>query len=94
MIEAIGQGHSATRPQQNHQLAAAARQFEAVFLAQMLAAAGAGQPSETFGGGAGEGQFASFLLDAQAQRIAERGGIGIAEMILRQHAADLPKGTT
>lgn len=91
MIHAIGHAQGPTPPQRQQQLAAAARQFEAVFLSQMLAAAGAGKPSESFGGGAGESQFASFLLDAQAQRIAERGGIGIAEIVLRQHAAQVPE---
>lgn len=64
-------------------LLAAARQFEASFLAKMLEAAGAAKPADSFGGGIGENQFASFLLDAQAQRISERGGIGIAEIIIR-----------
>jgi len=70
------------------QIKTAARQFEAVFLAQMLAASGAGRPSESQGGGIGESHFASFLLDAQAQRIAERGGIGLAETIIRHYAPE------
>ncbi|MBN2760988.1 MAG: rod-binding protein [Rhodobacteraceae bacterium] len=63
----------------------AAQAFEAAFLAQMLAAAGAGKPAESLGG-IGESQVASFLLDAQAHQIAERGGIGIAETIIRHFA--------
>ncbi|NBB96806.1 MAG: flagellar biosynthesis protein FlgJ [Alphaproteobacteria bacterium] len=66
-------------------LETAARGFEAAFLAQMLAAAGAGKPADTFGGGIGESQFASFLLDAQAQHIAQRGGVGLAETIIRHY---------
>lgn len=66
---------------------ATARQLEGVFLARMLAAAGAGQPTEGAHGGIGEAQFSSFLLEAQAQRIADRGGIGLAEMIIRHHSA-------
>lgn len=62
---------------------AAAQQFEAVILAEMLRAAGAGEVASEFGGGIGEEQFASFLINAQAERIAARGGLGIAEMTIR-----------
>jgi Rod binding domain-containing protein len=91
MIEGLGQAQIAARPPKN--LVAAARQFEAVFLSQMLSAAGAGKPAATFGGGTGEGQFASFLLDAQAQRIADAGGIGLAEMIIRHYDAASPEAS-
>ena len=64
-------------------LRASARAFEAAFLSEMLRAAGAGQSAGPFGGGIGEDQFASFLLDHQAERIAARGGLGLAEIILR-----------
>ncbi|MFN7002134.1 MAG: rod-binding protein [Roseinatronobacter sp.] len=60
-----------------------ARDFEAGFLAEMLSAAGAGRTPDTFGGGIGEDQFASFLVRAQAEQIAARGGIGLAEAVLR-----------
>lgn len=63
-----------------------AREFEAAFLAQMLTAAGAGKPMAEFGGGVGESQLSSFLLDAQAQQIAKRGGVGLAETIIRHYA--------
>jgi peptidoglycan hydrolase FlgJ len=69
------------------QLKAVAQTFESAFLAQMLAAAGAGEPSKTHGG-IGESQFASLLLDSQAQRIAKCGGIGIAETIIRHFSRD------
>lgn len=64
-----------------------AQTFESAFLAQMLAAAGAGKPSETLGG-IGESQFASLLLESQAQRIAKRGGIGVAETVIRHFLKD------
>lgn len=60
-----------------------AQQFEARILADLLRSAGAGEPVKGFGGGIGEDQFASFLVDAQAERIAARGGLGIAEMVMR-----------
>lgn len=58
-----------------------AGKFEAAFLSEMLKHAGLGKPSEAFGGGAGEEQFASLLRDAQADALADRGGIGLAESI-------------
>jgi peptidoglycan hydrolase FlgJ len=64
-------------------LARVAREMEASFLAVMLEQAGVGAPRGTFGGGAGEDQFASFLTRAYAERMAERGGIGLAEAIFR-----------
>lgn len=64
-----------------------ALKFEAAILAELLRAAGAEQTGTLFGGGIGENQFASLLLDAQAQRIADAGGIGLAEMALRRTLA-------
>jgi Rod binding domain-containing protein len=64
-------------------LARAARDLEASFLSVMLDEAGIGAPRGAFGGGAGEEQFASFLTQAYAERMAERGGIGLAEAIFR-----------
>ena len=74
-------------------LRAAAQKLEASFLAEMLKAAGLGGVSSDFGGGAGEEQFASFLVQAQADALVKAGGIGLAETIFealkeRQHAAD------
>ncbi|MDV7144777.1 rod-binding protein [Tropicimonas sp. TH_r6] len=58
-----------------------AMDLEATFLSEMLKHAGVGKTPETFGGGVGEDQFASFLRNAQADEIASRGGIGLAESI-------------
>lgn len=74
-------------PSAPSQLEQRAVEFEAVILAEMLRAAGGGQPAEGFGGGIGEEQFASFLLNEQARAIAARGGIGLAELILRTNLA-------
>ncbi|KMW59221.1 putative flagellar protein FlgJ [Candidatus Rhodobacter oscarellae] len=60
-------------------LRAIAEQLEASFLAEMLKHAGAGASRESFGGGAGEDQFGSFLRQAHAEEIAKAGGIGLAE---------------
>ncbi|TNC51681.1 hypothetical protein FHG66_05165 [Rubellimicrobium rubrum] len=59
----------------------AAIQLEAGFLKQMLSEAGLGRAPAGLDGGAGEDQFSSFLLDAQARRMAEAGGIGLAESL-------------
>jgi len=67
----------------------AAESLEATFLAEMLKSAGVGAPRESFGGGAGEEQFASFLRQAQADRMVAAGGIGLAESLfeaLKEHA--------
>lgn len=62
-------------------LRTAAIQLEATFLAEMLKAAGFGDSRTTFGGGVGEDQFASFMLEAQALDLAEAGGIGLAQAL-------------
>lgn len=59
----------------------AAQKLEATFLAEMLKSAGLGQSSESFGGGAGEDQFASFLVQEQAMQMVKAGGIGLSESI-------------
>ncbi|MFV2002408.1 MAG: rod-binding protein [Paracoccaceae bacterium] len=59
----------------------AAQKLEANFLAEMLKTAGLGTPSESFGGGAGEEQFGSFLLQAQADLMVQAGGIGLAQSL-------------
>lgn len=59
----------------------AAQRLEATFLAEMLKSAGLGQTSSSFGGGAGEDQFASFLVQEQALQMVRAGGIGLSESI-------------
>lgn len=67
--------------QSDSRLRDAAQKLEATFLAEMLKSAGVGAPRETFGGGAGEDQFASFLREAQAEEMVAAGGIGLAEAL-------------
>ncbi len=59
----------------------AANELETTFLAEMLKAAGLGKTRESFGGGAGEDQFSSFLVRAQAEQMTKAGGIGLAESL-------------
>ena len=66
---------------QDRALRTAAEKIEASFLAEMLKSAGLGKTSGEFGGGAGEDQFASFLVQEQAMLMVKSGGIGLAESI-------------
>ncbi|MDJ0822738.1 MAG: rod-binding protein [Paracoccaceae bacterium] len=80
-----------TAAPQDKALRMAAQKLEASFLAEMLKSAGVGKTPEAFGGGAGEDQFASFMRQEQARKMAENGGIGLAEALfqsLKERAND------
>ncbi|MEM9966512.1 MAG: rod-binding protein [Pseudomonadota bacterium] len=62
-------------------LRAAAEKLEASFITEMLKAAGMGKTSTVFGGGAGEDQFASFLVQEHAKAMVQAGGIGLSQSI-------------
>ncbi len=64
-------------------LRAVAQELEASFLSEMLKAAKFGEPRKAFGGGAGEEQFASFFRTEVAKKMAETGGIGLAEQLFQ-----------
>lgn len=68
-------------PPRDAALLEAAQNLEAAFLAEMLQSAGLGKTSEAFGGGAGEDQFSSFLIQEQAKHIVQSGGIGLAQSL-------------
>ncbi|UWQ91317.1 rod-binding protein [Rhodobacteraceae bacterium M382] len=68
------------QPSPMHQ---AAQELEATFLAEMLKSAGLGETPNAFGGGSGEDQFSSFLVQAQAREMARSGGIGLAESLFQ-----------
>ena len=65
----------------DHALHRASVELEAGFLAEMLAHAKPSDTGDGFAGGAGERQFSSLLTRAQADHIAQAGGIGLAEAI-------------
>lgn len=69
-------------------LRAKAEALEATFLAEMLAHAGFGEALDSFGGGIGEEQFASFLRQEQTEAIVRRGGIGLAESLFHALSGD------
>ena len=61
------------------------RQFEQMFLSQMLTPMFEGiSANGPFGGGKGEEMFRSFQVDAYAQAISRRGGVGIAQNVARE----------
>ena len=66
---------------QDAKLRQAAQQLEATFLAEMLKSAGIGKSRTEFGSGMGEDQFSSFLVQAQAEKMVEAGGIGLSETL-------------
>ena len=72
--------HRRTQPE-HAALRKAAVELEATFLAEMLKSAGFGESRGEFGGGAGEDQFGSFLVHAQAKQMALSGGIGLSESL-------------
>lgn len=67
--------------QRDAQLRDAAQRLESTFLAEMLKSAGLGETSDSFGGGIGEEQFASFLRAEQAKLMVDKGGIGLSETL-------------
>jgi Rod binding domain-containing protein len=65
-------------------LEATARDFEAVFIAQMLEPLFASVSTpEIAGGGKSEAFFKSLLQESYAKAFAERGGIGLADHVKR-----------
>ena len=74
-------GASSLSAQRDPRVLALAQKLEAQFLAEMLKSGGVGQGRESFGGGAGEDQFSSFLTQEYATAAVEAGGIGLSEAI-------------
>jgi Rod binding domain-containing protein len=63
----------------------AAKEFEAVFIAQMVSTMFEGVGTDgPFGGGYGESVFRSLMIDNYAKTIAERGGFGLADQVKRE----------
>lgn len=65
----------------------AAVKLETAFIAEMLRTVGFGMANHAASAGAGGDAFSSFLIAAQAEHIAERGGIGLAESLFRAMTA-------
>ena len=84
---ALSQGRSLPSLGKGADLAAskkAAQGFEAVFLSQMFGQMFQGVGKDgMFGGGAGEEMFRSLLVDEYGKLVAKRGGVGIADAVMR-----------
>ena len=71
----------------------AARDFEAVFVGQMLEQMWSGVPTDgMFGGGSAEGVFRSLMIQSVGQQIANNGGIGLAASVKREMIAMQERG--
>ncbi|MGI3184780.1 rod-binding protein [Nioella aestuarii] len=79
--------HVTLSPVREAELRQVAVELESSFLAEMLRHGGLGTPRDSFGGGHGEDQFASFLRTEQARAMAASGGIGLAESLFNALAA-------
>ncbi|KAA5803352.1 chemotactic signal-response protein chel [Alkalicaulis satelles] len=80
-------GQGAPDPRQARtpeQIRETAREFEAVFLAQVLEAMMGESTQSSFGGGPGEAAFSSMLNEEYAKVIAKAGGIGLADSLARE----------
>jgi len=87
----LTQSHGTDRAQ----LAAAAKQFEAIFVRQMLAAARKthfGDDASGLGGGQGADTFRSMQDEHFADIAADTGAFGLAKMIEQQLSTQLSAG--
>ena len=66
---------------QDEKLRETAKQFEIMFVAQMLKAAKVGEAKGPFTGGYGEEAFRSFLVQEYAAAIVEQDSLGLAEQL-------------
>jgi Rod binding domain-containing protein len=72
-------------PMASDEVRRAAEEFEAVFLAQMMAPMFEGlETDELFGGGPGEDLYRSVLVEEYGKSIARAGGIGLSDAIQRE----------
>jgi Rod binding domain-containing protein len=63
----------------------AAKDFEAVFIGQMLSTMFEGVKTDgPFGGGYGEGVFRSLMVEQYSKTIADQGGFGLADQVKRE----------
>ena len=78
----------AAKPQQSANAAraeAAAKDYEAVFISQMLGAMFSGIKSDgVTGGGQGEEMFRSLMINEYGKSIAAQGGFGLADQMKAQ----------
>ncbi len=94
LIRPAGPAYARDPAQRTEMLRQKSQELEAAFLAEMLSFAGLGgspgKSEDSFSGGIGEQQFASFLRQEQAKLMVQHGGIGLAEQIFRS-LTELPE---
>ena len=74
-----------TKTSDPKQARAAAESFEAFFLSQVLGAMFEGIKADgPFGGGHGEAVYRPMLLQEYAKIVSARGGVGIADAVMRE----------
>jgi Rod binding domain-containing protein len=71
---AVGKSGKVTSAKESDKIREAARQFEAVFLRQLLKTA-------KFGAGMGEGGYGGMVVEALASGVSQQGGLGLAKAI-------------
>ncbi|MGE0230632.1 MAG: rod-binding protein [Flavobacteriaceae bacterium] len=85
LLSGVRRQPSVAGPGGAHTAAAAAKEFEQVFISQMLGQMFSGLTTDgPFGGGAGEEAFRGFLTDEYARQISASGGFGLAEDVQRE----------
>lgn len=75
---------SAEEQRQRAKTAEAAQSFEAAVLSTLMQSMFEGVDAGAFGGGKGEAQFKSMLVDAFAKQVARSGGLGVADQVGRE----------
>ncbi|MCX8500250.1 MAG: rod-binding protein [Alphaproteobacteria bacterium] len=79
--------------QSQEQFQQVSREFEAMFMAEMLKPMfeGVGNPNGIFGGGHGEEVFKSLMVQEYGKILADRGGLGIAKQLEARYQTTNPK---
>jgi flagellar protein FlgJ len=81
-LPTAGSTADSSSPQADDKTAASAKQFEAVFLSEMMSHMFEGVKTDSeFGGGQGEDMFKSLLTNEYGKQMANKGGIGIADQL-------------
>ena len=71
-----------------HDIASAAKEFEAVFIGQMFEQMWSGIKTDgPMGGGTGEGIFRSLMIQDIGRQMSAQGGIGLADVVKREMLA-------
>ena len=84
-VAASAQSDGSNQAKKLEQAKQAAEEFEAVFLAQMLAPIFDGLETDgPFGGGSSEKIYRSLLVQEYGKSIAKSGGIGISDAVQRE----------